>query len=316
MIITVTPNAALDVTYEVEALTPHTSHRVGGVTERAGGKGVNVASVLAATGHDVLVTGLAGGATGALIRADLDLRGLRHDFAAADGESRRTLTVVSASDGDATVFNEPGPHQSPGAWQRLLDHVGALVAGTGATTVVLSGSLPPGSPRDGYAALVRRCHDEGAVVVLDADGEALRLGLAAGPDVVKPNRVELAETTGVDDVPLAVQALRDLGARDVVVSAGPDGLTWYGVDGTTARARLAASLEGNPTGAGDAVVAALAAGLDSGLDSGRDSGRPREQVLRDAVAWSAAAVLQPVAGVVDLTDVSRLEAQTVVEDVR
>ena len=308
MIITVTPNAALDVTYEVEALTPHTSHRVGAVTERAGGKGINVASVLAATSHDVLVTGFAGGATGDRIRADLDGRGLRHDFSDADGESRRTLTVVSTADGDATVFNEPGPHQSPGPWQRLLDHVGALVATTGATTVVLSGSLPPGSPRDGYAALVDRCHDEGAVVVLDADGEALRLGLAAGPDVVKPNRVELAATTGVDDVPLAVQALRDLGARDVVVSAGPDGLTWYAVDGVTVRARLAASLEGNPTGAGDAVVAALAAGLDSG--------RPREQVLRDAVAWSAAAVLQPVAGVVDLTDVSRLEAQTVVEDVR
>lgn len=308
MIITVTPNAALDVTYDVEALTRHTSHRVQRVTERAGGKGVNVAAVLAATGHDVLVTGFAGGATGARLREDLDARGLRHDFAPCDGESRRTLTVVSASDGDATVFNEPGPHQSPGPWQRLLDHVGGLVAQTGASVVVLSGSLPPGVPADGYAALVRRCHDDGAVVVLDTEGEALRLGLPAGPDVVKPNRVELAETTGVADVALAVQALRDLGARDVVVSAGPEGLTWCAADGTTLRARLAVSLEGNPTGAGDAVVAALAAGLDSG--------RPREQVLRDAVAWSAAAVLQPVAGVVDLTDVSRLEAQTVVEDVR
>jgi tagatose 6-phosphate kinase len=308
VIITVTPNAALDVTYEVEALTRHTSHRVRTVIERAGGKGVNVASVLVATGRDVLVTGLAGGATGATIRADLDARGVRHDFAESDGETRRTLTVVSTSDGDATVFNEPGPHQSPGAWQRLLDHVGGLVAQTGARVVVLSGSLPPGCPKDGYAALVRRCHDEGAVVVLDADGESLRLGLAAGPDVVKPNRVELTETTGVDDVALAVQALRDLGARDVVVSAGRDGLTWYVADGTAVRARLDASLEGNPTGAGDAVVAALAAGLDEH--------RPREAVIRDAVTWSAAAVLQPVAGVVDPTDVSRLEAQTVVEDVR
>jgi tagatose 6-phosphate kinase len=308
VIITVTPNAALDVTYEVEALTRHTSHRVGAVTARAGGKGINVASVLAATGHEVVVTGFAGGATGALVRADLDGRGLRHDFAESDGESRRTLTVVSTSDGDATVFNEPGPHQSPGSWQRLLDHVGALVAETGATVVVLSGSLPPGCPADGYAALVQRCHDEAAVVVLDADGAALRLGLAAGPDLVKPNRVELADSTGVDDVALGVQALRDLGARDVVVSAGPDGLTWYAADGTAVRARLDVALEGNPTGAGDAVVAALAAGLHTG--------RPRDEVIRDAVTWSAAAVLQPVAGVVDLTDVSRLEAQTVVEDVR
>ncbi|SDP39614.1 tagatose 6-phosphate kinase [Pedococcus dokdonensis] len=308
MIITVTPNAALDVTYEVDALTRHTSHRVGTVTERAGGKGVNVAAVLATMGRDVLVTGLAGGASGARIRADLDARGLRHDFAAADGESRRTLTVVSTSDGDATVFNEPGPHQSPGAWQRLLDHVAALVTGSGARVVVLSGSLPPGCPQDGYAALVRRCHDEGAVVVLDADGDALRLGLAERPDLVKPNRVELTETTGVEDIPLAVQALRDLGARDVVVSAGPDGLTWYAADGSAVRARLHVSLDGNPTGAGDAVVAALAAGLAEG--------RPREDAVRDAVAWSAAAVLQPVAGEVDPSDVHRLELQTLVEDER
>ena len=63
-----------------------------------------------------------------------------------------------------------------------------------------------------------------------------------------------------------------------------------------------------PPAPGDAVVAALAAGLDGG--------RPRDVVIRDAVAWSAAAVLQPVAGVVDPTDVSRLAAQTLVEDVR
>ena len=308
MIITVTPNAALDVTYEVDALTRHTSHRVRAVTERAGGKGVNVASVLAACGHDVVVTGCAGGATGAVIRADLDARGLPHSFADADGEARRTLTVVSASEGDATVFNEPGPEQSPEAWRALLDHVGDLLAETGASVVVLAGSLPPGVPVDGYAALVRLGRDAGAAVVLDADGEPLRRALSAGPDIVKPNRAELAEATAADDVAAGVEALRALGARDVVVSAGPDGLTWYAADGTAVRARLDTPLAGNPTGAGDAVVAALAAGLAHA--------RPRDQVLRDAVAWSGAAVLQPVAGMVDPTDVSRLETQALVEDVR
>ena len=308
MIITVTPNVALDVTYEVDALTRHTSHRVRAVTERAGGKGINVAAVLAQRGHDVLVTGCAGGATGAQVRADLDARGLAHSFAASDGEARRTLTVVSRSDGDATVFNEPGPVQSPGAWQSLLDHVSGLVAETGARVVVLCGSLPPGAPEDGYASLVRLCRESGAAVILDADGEPLRLGLEGGPDIVKPNRAELAEATGADDLAAGVAALRVLGARDVVVSAGPDGLTWYAADGTAVRARLDASLVGNPTGAGDAVVAALAAGLVEH--------RPRDLVVRDAVAWSAAAVLQPVAGLVDPTDVARLLAQTFVEDVR
>jgi 1-phosphofructokinase family hexose kinase len=308
VILTVTPNAALDVTYEVDALTRHTSHRVRAVTERAGGKGINVASVLAQLGHDVVVTGCAGGATGARIRQDLDARGITHSFADSDGEARRTLTVVSTSEGDATVFNEPGPVQSPRSWRALLAHVGDRVVETGATVVVLSGSLPPGFPRDAYASLVRLCRDAGAAVILDADGEPLRLGLGAGPDLVKPNRAELARATGTDDVPGGVEALRALGARDVVVSAGPEGLTWYAADGTAVRARLDTALQGNPTGAGDAVVAALAAGLADG--------RPHHLVVRHAVAWSAAAVLQPVAGTVDRADVDRLAAQTLVEDVR
>jgi tagatose 6-phosphate kinase len=53
-------------------------------------------------------------------------------------------------------------------------------------------------------------------------------------------------------------------------------------------------------------VAALAAGLDEG--------RPRREVLRDGIAWSAAAVLAPVAGTVDPHDVSRLGAQVRMED--
>lgn len=55
MILTVTPNAALDVTYGVDNLRPNTSHRVGTAHRRAGGKGVNVARVLAALGHPVAV---------------------------------------------------------------------------------------------------------------------------------------------------------------------------------------------------------------------------------------------------------------------
>ena len=84
MIIAVTPNTALDVTYEVDELKPQHSHRVRGVHQRAGGK-VNVASVLALMGHEVVATGFAGGGTGAQIRADLDSRGLRHRLVECEG---------------------------------------------------------------------------------------------------------------------------------------------------------------------------------------------------------------------------------------
>ncbi|MYZ37746.1 PfkB family carbohydrate kinase, partial [Streptomyces sp. MnatMP-M17] len=68
MILTVTLNTALDITYRTSALVPHTTHRVSEVIERPGGKGLNVARVLAALGHETVVTGFAGGRTGDVLR--------------------------------------------------------------------------------------------------------------------------------------------------------------------------------------------------------------------------------------------------------
>ena len=53
MIVTVTCNPAVDLTYRVPRLTPGAVHRVARVEERAGGKGVNVARVLAQLGESV-----------------------------------------------------------------------------------------------------------------------------------------------------------------------------------------------------------------------------------------------------------------------
>ncbi|MGH3715904.1 MAG: PfkB family carbohydrate kinase, partial [Micromonosporaceae bacterium] len=69
-----------------------------------------------------------------------------------------------------------------------------------------------------------------------------------------------------------------------------DGL--LAVTGDGAWHAVAPPQRGNPTGAGDAVVAALARGLRRG------HGWP--ELLVEATALSAAAVREPVAGTVDL----------------
>jgi tagatose 6-phosphate kinase len=74
VILTVTLNTALDITYRVRGLRPHSSHRVTEVIERPGGKGLNVGRVLAALGHEVTVTGFSGGATGRTVRTDWRVR--------------------------------------------------------------------------------------------------------------------------------------------------------------------------------------------------------------------------------------------------
>lgn len=303
MILTVTLNAALDVTYGVDSLRPRTSHRVDTARERAGGKGVNVARVLAALGHESAVTGLAGGPTGTLLRDGLRTAGLRDELVTVSGDSRRTLTVVSRDDGDATVFNRRGPRVSPGEWKSFTEHFASLVRD--ATVVALCGSLPPGLPSDAYAQLVRTAAGAGAVTVLDTSGPALLDALGAGPDVVKPNAAELADVTGSRDVPAAAERLRALGARTVVASSGPEGVHAATPQGAW-RAVPPKQLAGNPTGAGDACVAALAAGHATGAQW--------PDILREAVALSAAAVPCPVAGDFDAGTYRRFRTAVSVEE--
>lgn len=299
MILTVTLNAALDVTYDVARLVPRGSHRVERTHERAGGKGVNVARVLSALGRPATVTGLVGGPTGQLLRGELSKStGLVDEFVDIAGESRRTVTVVSRADGDATVFNQSGPTVSAAEWEGFTARFRQLVSQT--RVVVLSGSLPPGVPTDGYGQLVRLAVEagdsgRGARTVLDTSGAALLAALPAGPDIIKPNTDELTVATGESEPSRASQALRAQGARTVVASAGPAGLYALTPHGAWWAAPPHA-LSGNPTGAGDACVAALAGGLADGASDG-SAGRERwPALLREAVALSAAAVVRPVAG--------------------
>ncbi|HET7304248.1 MAG TPA: hexose kinase [Segeticoccus sp.] len=303
MILTVTPNTALDVTYTVERLVPHGSHRVGSVGSRAGGKGVNVARVLQSLGRDVLALGFAGGATGEEVRAELAAHGLPAELVPlTSGSSRRTVTVVSEADGDATVFNEPGSPLAQADWATFVERYTALLGRV--RVVALSGSLPPGAPPESYAVLVTLAARQSVATVVDAAGEPLRHALAAGPDVVKPNLEEARATTGLDDPLRAAARLRDDGAGTAVVSCGADGLLAVGHEGTW-RARPPERSPGNPTGAGDACVAALAAGLADGT--------PWPVRLAEATALSAAAVLAPLAGELDHSAYRRLRELVAVE---
>ncbi|MEU8510846.1 1-phosphofructokinase family hexose kinase [Kitasatospora sp. NPDC048722] len=285
MILTVTPNAALDLTYRVDRLRPCASNRVRRVAERAGGKGVNVSRILHGLGRPTLVTGLAGGPSGTALRRDLAAAGLAERLLPIAADTRRTVAVVDAEAGDATTLLEPGPVVRPEEWNQLLAHVDGLLPD--ATAVVLSGSLPRGVPEDAYAGLIRLAHSHGVPAVLDTAGPALRAAIGAGPALVKPNADELTAATGLVDPVAAAGALRSAGAGAVVASLGADGLIALTPQGSWC-AEPPARIAGNPTGAGDAAVAALTLGLVADT--------PWPDRLAEAVALSAAAVAAPLAG--------------------
>lgn len=305
MILTVTLNTALDLTYRVRSLRPHASHRVSEVIERPGGKGVNVARVLGALGHEVTVTGFAGGGTGRAVRDQLaGVPGLTDALVPVAEATRRTIAVVDDLSRDTTQLNEPGPLIAPAEWGAFLDRYEELLAG--ASAVALCGSLPPGVPVGAYANLIRLARAQGVPVLLDTSGEPLRRGVAARPDLIKPNAEELAELTGSHEPLRATQDARRRGAQAVVASLGAEGFLAVTPEGRW-RATPPDRLRGNPTGAGDSAVAGLLAGLVEQL--------PWPERLTRAVALSAATVRAPAAGEFDPAVYEQLRGRVTVTGV-
>ncbi len=289
MIVTVTPNPAIDLTWSVARIAAGETHRVETGRARAGGKGLNVARVLHSQGHAVRAVATVGGATGSEFAADLRAIDLPHRLVGVIAPTRRSIALYDESRHQTSIFNELGVNHAPGEWRALA--TAATRALPDCRCLVGSGSLPPGGPAGFLADLVSAARAAGVPSVVDTSGPALLEAAKARATVLKPNRDELREATGEADPVAGARALIVLGAEWVVVTLGAEGMlvVCAGDPVTVLRARLPQALAGNATGAGDAAVAATAAALASGQTD-------PERVLRAATAWSAAAVLMPLAG--------------------
>lgn len=286
MIYTVTLNPALDKTATVPGLTVDAVNRVSALREDPGGKGINVSKVIAKLGGTSHAVALLGGSTGEKIKAMLHEQGIDVWGFEATGETRTNLKVVDPETGTHTDINEPGPEVATTQLDAML---GALVGRlTPGDVVVLSGSLPVGAPQDTYRTWARSCGEAGALVFLDADGDALAYGLEAGPFLAKPNDAELSRLCGrplatEEEVATEARRLVSRGASCVVVSMGGAGAV-VATEERTLLARSPRVRVGSTVGAGDSVVAALAYARE------RDMGL--EDAVRLAMATGAANVMQ------------------------
>lgn len=263
MILTVTMNPSIDISYPLDELKIDTVNRVVGVTKTAGGKGLNVTRVLAECGENVVATGLIGGTNGQYLIENLPPN-TTAEFFEITGDTRNCVAILH--DGQQTEILEAGPTISNSEAEGFFQHFKSLVKS--ADVVAISGSLPAGLPTDYYVQLVKIIKQEGRKVVLDCSGKSLEAVLKSDfkPTAIKPNNEELSQLLG-KEVGKDLDELKEVlshslfdGIEWIIVSLGADGAfakhenKFYKVD-------IPKIEVVNPVGSGDSTVAGIASGL-------------------------------------------------------
>ncbi len=261
MISCVSLNPSIDRTLEVENLLQGGLNRVCKQTDVAAGKGVNVALAVSALGLPCACTGFMYREGGPLFEQRLAAGGVSSDFLVSEGAVRINVKVLDRKRGEITEFNASGVSVSGEQLEqmrlRVLEHAKK------SRVLILSGSLPPGCPEDYYRTLARSAAEQGCRVMLDAEGERLRLGLEAQPFLIKPNRYELELLVGRklekrDALLEAALECIQRGAGAVAVSLGGEGALM--TDGREAYFARGLKVEIKSTvAAGDSMIAGLAA---------------------------------------------------------
>ena len=288
-IVTVTPNPALDLTLEVERLGVGAVNIAGASRFESGGKGANVARMLAHLGT--------AGSAAAVVALPAD--GADSWIASFPREvelvvvrvagSLRANVAITAADGETTKVNMRGGPLSPADADALLAAVAA--AARGAAWVVVGGSLPIGMEPAWIGRVANAARAAGAKIAIDCTGEALEAAVVARVDLIKPNEEEASHLVGfpVNDRPSAERAaslLIERGVGAVLLSLGASGAIYRAAESDTTlymptpRAKVRSTV-----GAGDVLLAALLFTLSSGCSSA--------DALSSAVGWAAAKVEQP-----------------------
>jgi 1-phosphofructokinase/tagatose 6-phosphate kinase len=312
VIITVTPNAAVDKTLTVPNFRTGFRHRASESLTLPGGKGVNIARALKTLGEPVVVTGLVGGRAGQQIVEGLTRENILNDFVHIGGESRTSTAVVDPTTMTQTEVVEYGPVVSDAETASLLDKIEYLAKGS--RFLVLAGSLPRKVSEDFYAVVLQRVRKHRCFVVLDSAGEPLRRGVRGRPNLVLPNLREAEDLVGHefhDDQDLidATGIVCAMGARNVIIKTQHGCVARFQV-GRKQRV-LHASITPLETvvstvGSGDAFLAGFVSARFRKLDL--------PECLRHALAAGAANTQRYGAGVLDAGTAARLLESTEVKE--
>ena len=303
-VLTITLNPAVDVYTSIARITP--VHKLRCDTERRdpGGGGINVARVISRLGGDVTAMFTTGGPIGDYLHRLVHAEGVKSRVVPISGVTRESFTVRETATQDEFRFVLPGPSVSPAEFEACLS---TIMDASAARYVVASGGIPNGAPQDTHARIAGIARNMGARFVLDSSGEPLRLGLAAGVYLVKPNMRELSDLVGhpLGDERDALDAARGLissgRAEMVALSRGGDGALIVTADEAWTAPAVQVPVASS-VGAGDSFLGGLVWSLERG--------DALSTAIGYALAAGAAALLRPGTELCNADEVISLAQKT------
>ncbi|MEB8068579.1 tagatose-6-phosphate kinase [Mammaliicoccus fleurettii] len=264
MILTITMNPSVDISYQVDNLSINHVNRTNKWSKTAGGKGLNVTRVLNQLNEQVVASGLKGGKLGEYLEQSLNEHKITNHFFEIQGNTRNCIAILH--EGNQTEILEDGPTISSEEIEHFKAHFEELVSKS--DIAVISGSLPKGVDSKFYSNLIKICDKHAVTTILDCSNKALIEVLRGQykPLLIKPNIDELSELLG-EHIDEDIESLKQAVANPmfeniewVVVSLGSNGVfakhndKYYKVD-------IPQIQVVNPVGSGDSMIAGFTSAL-------------------------------------------------------
>lgn len=266
MIYTVTLNPSIDYIVRLDSLKTGITNRTNSEEYYFGGKGINVSCVLAELDLESTAFGFVAGFTGEAIENGIRNDKIITDFIRLENGISRINVKIKAE--EETEINGQGPHISEDELERLLAKLDRLIDGD---TLVIAGNIPASMPDDVYDRILDRVSGRDIRIVVDATKQLLLNSLRHKPFLIKPNRQEISEMFGVEitteeDIEIYANKLREMGAKNVLVSLGKDGAMLIDEFGIKHKAGVLKEKVINTVGSGDSMVAGFIAGYEKEKD--------------------------------------------------
>lgn len=308
MILTITANPSVDISYQIDELNIDGVSRTEKVSKTAGGKGLNVGNVLQTLGADVAHSGFIGGALGEFIKDTLAQKGQEARFVEIDGATRNCIAILH--EGKQTEILEKGPTISPEEKDEFIENLDKIT--DGCDIINISGSLPKGLDVDFYKTIIKYTKDNNKFISVDTSGKTLEAVIKADikPDLIKPNETELSDVLGFEvnkdnlNEVLLDQPFKSI--NFVIVSLGKDGAV-VKIKDKLYKASVPVVEAINPVGSGDSSVAGALYAIEKQMSD--------IDIIKTSMTCGLLNVLNPKTATINIDDFDKYFEQLKVEEI-